>query len=146
VHPTIGWIKPVGASPRMRSDAGLDTGFEFALSDIDHYHLVTGIRSDHEIAPAMIPTSIVPETFRGNGGDPWEIGLAVVDETDVTAFLQRDDPQRLERRCNDGGHTHLGQGIARNALHWKILAGKWLQSQAVEDNVLRRPVASLYKI
>ncbi len=83
------------------------------------------------------------EALGGDARHHREALRAVVHDADVARLLEAHHPGGLLPRRHDGGDPHLVEGLPgdRRGEHGVDRAG--LERQAVEDDVLRRPVAAL---
>ena len=86
----------VGAAPRVRDLGSVDQRRQLAGLGIDRSDLVGGVGRHQEVTLGGIPAAVVQEL----GGTRWwssqVFNIGVIDQQDLTGFLDIDDPFRLD--------------------------------------------------
>ena len=132
----------VGAATRVRDLGGIDQRSQLASLGIDRSDLVGSVSCHQEVTLGRIPAAIVQELGGTDGGGLQVFDIRVVDQQNLTGFLDVDDPFRLDEGSDDGGNARLRMVFAINGHTTSGHDLARLEGVTIHDDVLGRPVGT----
>src|SRR5690606_16009307 len=136
-------VHEVGATARVRDLADIHNGRQLAVAGVDHHHRVGVVVRRHEVAVRAVPAAVMQELGGADTGHAEVLQILVVDQHDLTGFLDVDDELRMLVGGDNGRHPRFG--VILLLVHGHAPCGddlQRLQGLAVHDHELRRPVVA----